>query len=230
MTKAIVFDFDGVIVDSEPLHYRAFIDVLRKWQVGFNYHQYVERYAGFDDREAFCAMFADGPNPDLRQLDAALISQLCAQKADAFQTVLCQGIDTIPGILDFIVQAGRDLPMAIASGATLRDIEPILDRLGLTHQFDPVITADDVRRSKPDPATYRLAVQGLNQRLPQRAILPADCVAIEDTPAGIESARRAGLNTVGLTTTHPAHMLQQAHRVIDSATQLSVNLLSSWFN
>lgn len=229
MIKAIVFDFDGVIVDSEPLHYRTFLRVLQKFGIDFDYTHYLHHYAGFDDRDAFAAMLTQDPNPNLQQLDSTVIARLCEQKAQAFQSVVAQECNPIPGVISFIDHVGPQVPTAIASGATRQDIAPILERLGLTKQFHPIVTADDVGRSKPDPETYRLAIRGLARHRPDLAIAPADCVAIEDTPAGIEAAHGAGLNTLGLTTTYPAHMLQRADRVIQSMEGLRMAQLRLWF-
>lgn len=231
MPKAIVFDFDGVVVDSEPLHYRAFLQVVLRYDVHFDYDQYLERYVGLDDRDGFRAILARRPQSKTPvECDDALIATLCQQKAEAFESIVAEGFEPIAGILDFIGRLGSALPMAIASGATRGDVRLILGKLGLTDQFNPIITADDVARSKPDPATYLLAVQGLAQRLGQPALAASDCLAIEDTPAGLESARQAGLRTLGLATTHQAEALRMADRVIGSVQHISVQQLHAWFD
>jgi len=231
MLKAIIFDFDGVIVDSEPLHYRAFLRVACDLGIEFDYAQYLDRYVGFDDRDGFRAMLADvsGSKPHDPD-DHDPIALLCQEKAHAFETLVAEGFETIPGMLGFIEQARQQMPIAIASGATKCDIDLILGRLNLTPYFHPIITADDVTRSKPDPRTYALAVDGLADQHPDLAIKPPDCLAIEDTPAGIESARKAGVKTLGLTTTHGADRLGAAHRVIQTAEGLTLDLLHQWFD
>ena len=231
MLKAIILDFDGVIVDSEPLHYQAFLRVARRLGIEFDYAHYLDRYVGFDDRDGFRAILADVPgskphNPD----DRDPIALLCQEKAHAFETVVAEGFETIPGILGFIEQARQQMPIAIASGATKRDIDLILGKLNLKPHFHPIITADDVTRSKPDPRTYTLAVDGLADQHPDLAIKSSDCLAIEDTPAGIESARKAGVKTLGLTTTHGADRLHGAHRVVQTVDGLTVDLLHEWFD
>ena len=133
MIKAIVFDFDGVIVDSEPLHYQAFLRVARGLGIEFDYAQYLDRYVGFDDRDGFRAMLADmsGSTPHYPG-DNDQIALLCQEKAHAFETVVAEGFETIPGILGFIDQARQQMPIAIASGATKRDIDLILGKLNPT--------------------------------------------------------------------------------------------------
>lgn len=231
MLKAVVFDFDGVIVDSEPVHYRAFLRAAQGIGVQFDYAQYLERYVGFDDRDGFRAILLDSKKPVARRAhDDATIAELCRLKADAFQQIIAEGIEPIPGVIGLIHGLHPDTPIALASGATRQDIEPILLKLGLAGRFDPIVTADDVPRSKPDPMTYALAVQGLARRKPASGIQPQHCLAIEDTPAGIESANRAGLMTLGLATTHDADRLRDAHRVVTRLEGLTASQLHQWFD
>ncbi len=225
MPQAIVFDFDGVIVDTEPLHYRAFIGVTQRLGVTFTYNEYLRRYIGYDDRDGFRAMLADHTD---QQPDDKTISQLCEEKARVFEAILADGVGVIPGMLELIKTASEKMPVAIASGATTQDILPILAGLGLSQTFDPIVTADHVTRSKPDPTTYRLAVEGLAKRLPN--LQPSGCLAIEDTPAGLESARRAGLKTLALTTTHPPEALHAANRIVQTVQGLSLDELAAWFD
>lgn len=230
MLKAVIFDFDGVIVDSEPLHYQAFLRVVEGLGIHFDYAHYLQRYVGFDDRDGFRAILAEAAGTSIGPAaDDDLIARLCQEKAQAFGSVVASGCQPLPGVLELIEETGRRMPIAIASGATRQDISPILDKLGLGEQFNPVITADDVARSKPDPATYALAVGGLAKRRPDLEIAPADCLAIEDTPAGIESARRAGVRTLGVATTYPAQALVMAHRVVGAIREVTVEKLDLWY-
>ena len=229
--KAVIFDFDGVIVDSEPLHYRAFLRVAHKFDIDFSYKQYLERYVGYDDRDGFRTMINDW-RPDLtaKQQDPTWLADLCQEKAHAFESIVGDGFESIQGTQQFIESINGKLPMAIASGAVESDISLILGQLRLADCFDAIITANDVTRSKPDPRTYELAVEKLAQNHPTQAIEASDCVAIEDTPAGLESARRAGLSTVGLTTTYPKAKLKLANRVLETLEELTIDLLRKWFD
>lgn len=229
MLKAIVFDFDGVIVDSEPLHYRAFLRIGKTLGADFTYEEYLDKYIGFDDRDAFRAMLGKPTGRAGNAADEKKIHELIESKADAFEAVVNEGIETIPGMVDLIKQAGAALPIAIASGATRRDIDLILKKLGLSQMFQTIITADLVEASKPDPASYRLAVKALVEKHPGKGVSAGECLAIEDTAAGIESARGAGLMTLGLASTGPTEKLHRANRVITSAKGLTLDELSKWF-
>lgn len=229
MLKAIVFDMDGVIVDSEPLHYEAFVQVARLHGADFDYAQYLKRYVGFDDEQGFHAILTDAGARGAGG-DAALIQRLKQQKAEVFESVVSNGIRALPGAMTLIEQATTQIPLALATGATGQDARLILQGLSIADRFDPVVTADDVVRSKPDPATYALAVQGLAQRHPGLSIEPADCLAIEDTPAGVASAQGAGLKTLAVCTTTTGDHLNQANRVIDHLNGVTLEQLRAWFD
>ncbi len=209
MLKAIVFDFDGVLCDSEPLHYQAFLRVMTTVGKRFTYRDYLERYVGYDDRDALRVMLEEAERHEAR--DSATIAAWVKKKGDAFAEIVAKGAESFPGTLDFVRHAGATMPLAIASGATRRDIDLILAGMGVAGLFDVIVTADDVRHSKPDPETYRLAVEKLAAKHPSLGLTPAQCLAIEDTAAGLESARVGGLRTLALTTTSTADELPAEH-------------------
>jgi len=162
-------------------------------------------------------------------VEPARLAELCRAKGDAFAAVVEEGVEPIAGMPDLVRSAAARLPIAIASGATRSDIDLILGKLKLADCFAIIVTADDVAKSKPDPASYRLAVQRLAQRHPELNLQPGECLAIEDTAAGVQSARGAGLMTLGLATTSGAAALHHAQRVIDSGRGLTVEQLRQWF-
>lgn len=226
MIAAIVFDFDGVIADSEPLHYEAFVAVARRFGLEFDYATYQRRYIGFDDRDAFRAMLETIGDP---VADDARIAELTHEKAHTFEAHVHAGIDALPGAIELVRAASTAMPVAIASGATRRDIDLILDKLGLRDCFELIVSADDVARSKPDPETYRLAVQHLADRHADRDIKAGACVAIEDTEAGLASARAAGLRTVGIDPSGEPGGLIGADQTLQSLTDLSLDRLHRWW-
>ncbi len=226
--KAIVFDFDGIVADSEPLHCEAFRRMVEPWGVTFTFDEYAARYMGYDDRDFFRVTLKElGRGPEAN--DAARIEALCVEKQDLFEKVVEEGVEAVPGVLRLIEEAQAVMPLAVASGATRRDIALIVDRLGLNGCFDPIVTADDVARSKPHPETYRLAAEGLARRHPDGAIGPDTCLAIEDTAIGIRSARTAGLLTLGVATTSPIASLNEAHRTVPNFAAVSLDMLREWF-
>ncbi len=219
MLQALIFDFDGVVVDSEPVHYEA----IRQTSVAmlrhdFSYDDYHRNLIGFDDRDAFRFLIEQTHQavaPDFLQ-------QLCQDKQQRFDQLAQQGIATIPGTVELIDEAARLMPIAVASGATQADIRLILAGLDRLDAFQTIVAADDVQRSKPDPQTYADAAARLG--IPPRA-----CLAIEDTAAGLASAKAAGLRTLGLTTTGPASQLADAERILPNLAGVNVQQLQDWF-
>lgn len=232
MTQAIIFDFDGVIVDSEPLHYRAFLRTAQEAgvDIDFDYDQYLRKYVGFDDREGFSEMIAAADPAAAKSPGfASQIATLCESKKHVFAAIVEEGFETIPGVLDFIASLPATFPIAIASGATREDIELIVSKLGIVSRFSTIVTASDVARSKPDPMTYRMALEKLRVNHPDLNLSASQVVAIEDTAAGIESARGAGLHVLGLTTTTDGTNLGRASRVIKGFEELSLAKMQQWF-
>jgi len=211
--EAVLFDFDGILVDSEPMHYRAFIEVLDPLGMGFPWKEYVEIYMGFDDRDAFREAFrAKGID-----LDDANLAKLVAAKSRAFLEGLRGGVAAYPGavpMIEFLHAARR--PMALCSGALRADIDPILAQLGVARRFDVIVSADDVRRSKPDPESYALAFRRLSEIYPADLTAPGNSVAVEDTPAGIRSAKDAGLKVLAVTNSYGPGELAEADWIVDS--------------
>jgi beta-phosphoglucomutase len=226
MLKAIVWDVDGVIVDSEPVHYRAFVEVSQRFGVSFTWQEYQQTYIGFDDRDVFALLLDAGAKQN-----AALpgIEELCIAKAAAFERLVAAGITAMPGALALIAQTAAQMPVAIASGATQRDLALMLGQLGVLDHFKTIVAADNVARSKPDPESYRAAVQQLAASRPDAGLVPANCLAIEDTAAGIASARGAGLMSLGVAAPNDAGPLGKADRVIATLQDVSVPQLHDWF-
>jgi beta-phosphoglucomutase len=214
--EAVIFDFDGVIVDTEPLHYAAFQRTLEPLGLHFSWEEYVETYIGFDDRDAFRYAFSSHGTP----LSPEELHGMIEQKALFFAEVIRSGVSAYPGVLDLIFHLhAHKLPLAICSGALRSDIDPILSMLGISEYFDVIVTADDVAASKPDPECYQLAFQ-LLQSAHKNSVTKCVTLAIEDTPAGISAAKAAGLLVCAVTNSYPAARLNQATFVTESLSLL----------
>ena len=212
MLNAVLFDFDGIIVDSEPMHYQAFQRVLEPLGKGFPWEEYCATYLGFDDRDAFREAFkAKGEKICSRDL-----KHLMVEKAKIFQQLVHNGEATpLPGAVGLIKSIPRKLPIALCSGALREDVLPILGNLGIDHSFSVIVTAEDTKKSKPDPAPYKLAVEKLGLED------PATAIAIEDTPVGIVSAKGAGLKVLAVTNSYDREFLLEADAVTDSLENIS---------
>ena len=217
--EAVIFDFDGILVDTEPMHYEAFRKVLEPRGMGFTWKEYVEIYMGFDDRDAFREAFrAKGTG-----IDAESLAVLVAAKSRAFQDGLRNGVSAYPGAVPMIESLhGGGLPIALCSGALRSDIDPILARLGIARCFSVVVAADDVRKSKPDPESYALAFRMLSEAYSTRLTDPGRSIAVEDTPAGIRSAKGAGLRVLAVTNSYGAGELSGVDWIIDSLENVRI--------
>jgi beta-phosphoglucomutase-like phosphatase (HAD superfamily) len=218
--RAVVFDFDGVIANSEPLHFRALRDVLASTGVSLSERDYYARYLGFDDAGALHAIGADSG-----AFGPAQVASLVSRKAVRFEELEADAGMLFPGAAAAIRRVAASVPIGIASGARRDEILRVLEAAGLTDLFAAIVAAEDVSRSKPDPAPYLLAVR-LLAAVAGDSLQPGDCVAIEDSRWGLESARQAGLRTIAVTHTYTLAELGAADLVLDSLEALDVASLS----
>ena len=218
--RAIVFDFDGVIANSEPLHFRGYRDVLAEEGVTLTEPDYYARYLGFDDVGAFQAIGAEQGASWTR----ARVDDLVARKAVRLELLERDVSILFPGAAAAIRRASAAMPIAIASGARGAEIRRVLERENLLICFAAIVAAEDTPVSKPAPDPYLRALAllapatGANLR-------GAECVAIEDSVWGLASARSAGLKTVGVTHTYEASALTTADMVIGGLDALDIEQL-----
>jgi beta-phosphoglucomutase len=219
--QAIVLDFDGVIADTEPLHYEACRDVLAPYGVTLTAEEYTERYIGIADRKALVDMAqAHG-----LEIGAEVLDALIARKAEVLRHVLSDTRPIYPGVVGVLRQWAAEVPLAIASGALRNEIELVLNVAGVADTVQVIVSANDVRRSKPAPDPY---VKALDLLAPHIAGLePSRTVAIEDSRWGIQSARAAGMRVVAVTTSFPRAELADADLVVDTLPSLTLAALDA---
>ena len=218
--QAIIFDFDGVIADSEPLHFRAFQQALAEDGLELASKEYYARYLGYDDVGMFQAF---GEDRGLT-MDAARLKELVARKGVKLQAMMSAGSVLFPGAADFVRAAAQAVPIAIASGALRHEIVEIIEAAGVSDLFAAIVASGDTPESKPSPAPYRLAFERLRETT-GTALDPRRCVAIEDSRWGLESARGAGLRCVGVTNSYPADELTGAELVVSGLQALTIEAL-----
>jgi beta-phosphoglucomutase len=212
MLNAVIFDFDGIIVDSEPMHYDAFQQALKPHEISYSWEEYCENYIGFDDRDGFREAFKNTG----KKLSSRDLKRLIEAKAGIFQGLVREGkANPLPGAVELIESIPRKLPVALCSGALKEDILPILETLELENSFRVMVTAEDTKKSKPDPAPYKLVLEKL------KIDKPATAIAIEDTPAGIRSAKAAGLKVLAVTNSYDSEFLLEADAVTDSLEKVT---------
>jgi beta-phosphoglucomutase len=222
MLSAVIFDFDGVIVDTEPLHYRAMQEVLEPIGLGYTWQDYVSHFIGFDDRDAIRERYKLSG----REVFDKELQDLVQAKADAFERLVVEeGADPYPGAVALIKSLSGEIPLGLCSGALRRDIDPILKDLGVARCFNAIVTAEEVTTSKPDPECYRLTIKRLASFAPGQSLEASDAIAIEDTPAGISAAKDAGLKVLALPNSHDPTRLHGADIYTDSLERVSLEWL-----
>lgn len=212
--RAIVFDFDGVLADSEPLHLRSYAEVLAPMGVSLTRNEYYADYLGYDDEGVFTKIAeAHGLRIDERQLGA-----LIEAKTRVFDAMMASGEMLYPTARACVERMAAAFPLGIASGALRHEIEAILRAGKMDRHFRFIVASGETPQGKPAPDPYRRAAE-------LHGVSPTDCVAIEDSRWGIESAKSAGLWCIAITNTYPRGELALADRVIDTLDDLTTELI-----
>jgi beta-phosphoglucomutase len=212
--RAVVFDFDGVLADTERLHLRAYQEVFSRHGWTLDEREYFDQYLGYDDAYLFETF---GHNRGLA-LDASTRQTLFREKVAAFAALVASGQALFPGAAACVRTLSDRFKLAIASGSLREEIVRVIEPAALSSYFPVIVGADDVGRSKPAPDPYLEAVKRLG-------VAPAAAVAVEDSRWGLFAAKAAGLRRIGITTSYPASELTDAELVIDSITMLTPTLV-----
>ena len=221
MLKAVIFDFDGVISDSEPCHFAAANKVLDDFGIQLTQQQYYADYLGFTDYE----LFETVKKKYKTDFKGTSIEQLVERKAEVFQELIRQTDHLINGIIELIGRLKRNgIKVAVNSGAIAADIKIMLAGSAIEDSFDVIVSADDITKGKPDPEGYLLTLEKLNT-VSDSPISAKQCVVIEDSRWGIISAKKAGMHVVAVTNSYTAEELKDAEMIIDSVRQLKVSAL-----
>lgn len=218
----VVFDFDGVIADTERLHLRAYQDVLHDRGMALSRDDYETRYLGFDDVGVFTTVWTDRG----LSLGRDELERLIDAKGRRFAELVATGGVVFPDAPACIERLAGEVVLGIASGALHQEIEDILSAAGLNRYFCTIVAADDVERAKPAPDGYVRAVELLSAQL-GRAPSPSGFVAIEDSRWGIEAAVAAGLPCVGVTTTYGAGELTGAAAIVPRLADVDLRFLTA---
>ena len=229
MIRAVIFDFNGVLIDDESLHFEMFREVLEQEGVVITENDYHERYLGLDDRGCFEAALLDGGQAaDRSRLDA-----LIARKAIRYAEEAAEGLKIFPGAPECLAALSERYPLAINSGALRPEIEFALNLIGRRHCVSAIVSAEEAERCKPDPQGYTLALEKLREcdGLGLLDLVPSECLVIEDSLAGIESAKGAGMWAIGISNTYSAEELRSAGAddVIEHLGRFAVDWIATRF-
>ena len=226
MLKLVIFDFDGVIADSEPAHFEMFRRILGEGGLDLTWQQYTENYLGFDDFNAFTQILKSRDLPHSPEF----VSQLCRRKEEKFAKYLQDKSVIFPGAKDLLLDlAEHQVTCSIYSGAIRSEIEFILSQANLSSFFTTIVSVEDVQNPKPHPEGYSMTLEKTNQLLKNNSqnhpILPGESLVIEDSGWGITSAKQANMFCLAVEQTYPASYLNDADRIVKDLTQVNTDLL-----
>ena len=219
MLKAIIFDFDGVITDSEVLHLRAFNQSLVPFGIEISTKDYYTNYLGFSDFDCYKALVDNG----LLKIDERQFDGIIKKKSKIFEELTKTEGRTIEGVHEFLqMLENNNILMAICSGSLLVEIELMLQESGLRHFFAVIVSAEQVRKGKPHPEGFLLCLKKLNKKY-YPPIAAGECIVIEDSHWGLQAGKAAGMHTVAVTNSYDAQQLSMAEKIVFRLNELTIN-------
>lgn len=208
--NALIFDFNGLIVDDEPIHYECFHQVLRAEDIELTEEEYWNLYLGYDDKGLFEALY----KKEAKKLTSKKIRELVLQKNSLYLPLMEKKLCFFPGVIDFIQKTREKYHLAIVSGALRSEIDFVLKKGNILDAFSVIVSADNTKHGKPDPEGFVIALAQLKKKNPK--IRPETCLVLEDSHAGIEATHRAQMKVCALTHTYSEKHLREADFVVSS--------------
>jgi beta-phosphoglucomutase len=228
MLKAILFDFNGIILDDEPIHFMAMRDTVAAMGIHLSREEYWGKYLPLDDATCLTNICRDySIHLSARDREQALL-----RKAQTYRQLIHGKLPLFPGAAAFVRAAAERYPLAVASGARRDEIESTLQATGLISCFQVIVAAEDFRLGKPHPESYLLALERLNEKLDGQSarIHPPECLVIEDSIGGVQGARAAGMMCLAVSNTYPSHSLKSATKVVSSLEGVALGELEGLCN
>jgi HAD superfamily hydrolase (TIGR01509 family) len=209
---AVIFDFDGILMNSEPLHFGSLRQVLREYEIDITEPEYYLTMLGLSDYDTFKFVFGKHE----RSISEELLHQLMDRKSSIMMSLISRRqFEPLPHVQEFVIGLSRNYPLGICSGGRRREIEAMLLATELHRHFGVIVSADDCPIGKPDPAGYMMAMTQLAEAGGSR-LTPADCLVVEDSPGVVRAMRRAGFRVMAVANSVGRDMLEGADWIVDS--------------
>jgi len=214
MIKAVIFDMDGVIINNTPYHVRAWETFAERYDLELLREQFKQKLLGRSTESILKQLFG-------QDLSQEKIAEYTTEKDSIYFEIYKENISPAEGLLEFIdLLREKNITMGVATSETREIAHSVLQKAGVKQYFKVIVTGDDVENLKPSPESYLRAAEGVGET-------PADCMAIEDTPSGIQAAKSAGMEVVGITTTYPPERISEADLVVKSFAELTLEKFNS---
>lgn len=215
MIRAIFFDFNGVVINDEPLQLKAYRNLLGAEGITLTDEDYYNSL-GMDDKTFVRAAFERAG----RIVSDEAMNGMIERKSELHRQLIKDELPLFPGVVTFIKHTSRYYALGLVSMARRVEIDHVLERAPLESAFTVIVSAEDVNACKPDPCCYRLALERLNEKRRasnEQPVLPEECLVIEDAPPGIQAGRAAGMSTLGVTNTVTEEILRAANADVVTA-------------
>ena len=214
--RGVIWDMDGVIVDSGPYHLKAWQKVFTKRGANFTPEDFQRHFGQRNDTIIRSALGEQIPKSE--------VASIAREKEQTYRELIRQNIKPLPGAIKLIKSLNEHgFRLAIASSAPTENIRLITQSLGINDYFQAIVSGHDVTEGKPSPQSFLLAAQKLE-------IKPQNCIVIEDAIAGVTAGKRAGAHCIAVTNTHPREKLSEADLIVDTLEAVSVNDLERLLN
>ncbi len=228
MASAVIFDFDGILADTEVLHFKAYKATLDRFEAEFTKEIYWDKYLGYTDSECYEYV---SQNNDL-SLSKEQIAGLVKEKEIVFNELAQEENIVFSGVFEFLnLLRDNSIPVSICSGAALADIKTVFKtaeatfKENLLDRFTAIVAAEDVEKGKPFPDGYLLAIEKMNEKL-GLSLCGEDCVAVEDSHWGLESAKAANMATIAVTNSYSKDELSgKADVVVANLNELEIGIV-----
>jgi beta-phosphoglucomutase len=215
MITTVIFDMNGIIIDDEPLHERAFRETLLKpYGINLTSEEYKRHCMGKSDESGYKAIIN---TYNLKNID---FQELINKKSKIYWRLIQDNIQSFPGVIKLINHLNQNFTLALTTSATRNEAEMVLNYFGIKKNFKIIITAEDITKSKPDPEPYLITAKKLQEE-------PKCCLVVEDSKAGIQSAKKASMKCIAVTTTHKRSELQNADLIVDSFIEITDDIIKT---